>query len=85
MVALRGITPDLLQFLYDLHKAGNWVMLPTIEDPVAVTTSPKHLKGIPEGFPKIVICNSGEELGLVLTSGVKAWQQYRDQVVGQSE
>src|SRR5262249_48761313 len=39
MVALRGITPDLTRFLFDLLKAGNWVMLPAMEPAVAVTTS----------------------------------------------
>jgi hypothetical protein len=29
-----------------------------------------------------VVCSSPEELGLVLTRGVEAWQQYQDQVVG---
>jgi hypothetical protein len=47
MVALREMTADLLQFLFDLLKAGNWVMLPAMEDAVAITTAPECLKGIP--------------------------------------
>src|SRR5262249_47327201 len=62
MVALRGLTPDLSQFLYDLLKAGNWVMLPVTEDAVAVTTSPGRMKGIPEDFPRVVVCNAAGEL-----------------------
>ena len=82
MVALRGMTPHLLQFLYDLLKAGNWVMIPAMEDAAAITTSPERLKGVPEDFPKIVVCNSATELGVLLSKGVQAWQEYRDQIVG---
>jgi hypothetical protein len=32
MVALRGMTPEVSQFLFELLKAGNWVMLPAMED-----------------------------------------------------
>jgi hypothetical protein len=81
MVTLRGITPNLTQFLFDLLKAGKWVMIPVMEDLVAITASPESTKGIPEDFPRIVVCNSPHEMGLLLTNGVKAWQRYRDQVV----
>lgn len=85
MAALRGMTPDLIQFLFDLLKAGNWVMLPAMEDAVAITTSPESMKGIPSDFPRVVVCNSAEELGTLLTNGVHAWEKYRDQVVGAEE
>jgi hypothetical protein len=80
MVALQGMTDDLLRFLFDLLKAGNWVMLPAMEDPVAITTSPGILRGIPDDFPRVVTCNSAAELGVLLSSGVHAWEEYRDQV-----
>jgi hypothetical protein len=82
MATLRGITPNLTHFLFDLLKAGNRVMLPVMEDLVAITASPGSTKGIPEDFPKIVVCNSPDEMRLLLTNGVNAWQRYRDQVVG---
>jgi hypothetical protein len=85
MVALRGMTPDLLQFLFALLKAGNWVMIPAMEDTAAITTSTECLKGIPAGFPRIVVCNSAEDLGGLLTSGVRGWQKYRDQVCGSED
>jgi hypothetical protein len=81
MVAMRRITPDLFQFLYDLLEAGNWVLLPAMEDGAAITASPECLKGVPADFPKIVVCGSAEELRVLLTPGVNAWQKYRDQVV----
>jgi hypothetical protein len=82
MVALRGITPNLIDFLYELLKAGNWVMLPVMEDAVAITASPRGMKGVPDDFPTIVACNSADDMGVLLTKGVKAWQKYRDQVGG---
>jgi hypothetical protein len=82
MVALGGMTVDLLQFLFDLLKAGNWVMLPAMEDAVAIMTSPGCLKGTPDDFPRVVVCKSAAELGVLLSNGVQAWEKYRDQVVG---
>jgi hypothetical protein len=82
MVALRGITPNLMQFLFDLLIAGNWVMLPAMEDTVAITTSPQSLKGVPTDFPSVVVCKSANELAVLLTEGVRQWEKYRDQVTG---
>lgn len=81
MVALRGMTPRLNQFLFDLLKAGNWVMLPMMEDVVAITTSPESVKVIPDDFPEVVVCHSAEELSFLLGNGVETWKNYRDQVV----
>lgn len=81
MVALRGITPNLCQFLFHLLKAGNWVMLPVMEDSIAITTAPERLRNIPDNFPEVVICNSPTELGALLARGVWAWSEYRNQVL----
>jgi hypothetical protein len=87
MAALRGITPDLLRFLFDLLKAGGdrWLMLPAMEDSVAITTSSRCVKGLPKDFPRLVSCNSPEELGVLLSDGVLAWEKFRDHVVGGGE
>ena len=81
MVCLRGITPDLCQFLFDFLKAGQWVMLPIMEDAVALTASPGSVKGVPDDFPRLVTCDSAQELAALFTKGVQDWQKYRDQVV----
>jgi hypothetical protein len=80
-VAARSMTPSLCQFLYRLLKAGNWVMLPVMEEAMAITTSPGSLKRIPDDFPKVVVCNSIEELTVLLADGFGAWEKYRDQLV----
>lgn len=84
MVALRGLTPGLVTFLMDLLKAGNWVMLPAMEGNPALTAAPDHLKGVPKDFPEITTCTSADELGVILTNGLGAWQRYRDQVVSRA-
>jgi hypothetical protein len=82
MVALRGITPGLLGSLINLLKAGNWCMVPIMEDNVAIVPSLRAVKSVPDDFPQIVVCDSGEELGTLLSGGFCAWKKYRDQVVG---
>jgi hypothetical protein len=81
MVALRGITPDVLRFLLDLLRAGNWVMIPAMEDSAAMASS---LDAFQSGLDDMdhVICDSPEELGAFLDGGFQAWKKYRDQVVG---
>ena len=85
MVALRGITPGLLQLLLDLLKAGNWSMVPAMEDAVAIVPSPQAVQSVPDDFPPTVVCDSAEDLGRLLSEGFTAWKKYRDQVVGGEE
>jgi len=82
MVSLGGMTADLIQFLFDLLKAGNWVMLPAMEDNIAITPSSVFLKNVPDDFPRVVVCNSAAELGVLLANGVEEWEKFRNQVVG---
>ena len=51
MVALRGLTPDLLRFLYDLLGAAEWVLLPAMEGNPAIVTSPGLASGIRRQLP----------------------------------
>ena len=81
MVALRGITPGLLHPI-DLLKAGNWGMIPAMEDTAAIVPSLESAKGVPDDFLPIVVCDSADELGVLLSGGFGTWKKYRDQVVG---
>jgi hypothetical protein len=85
MVSVRGLTPGLVRFLFDVLKAGNWVMLPAMATNIAITSSPEHLKGVPDGFPEVATCTSADELGVLLSDGFKAWKKYRNRVVGTVE
>lgn len=82
MIAIRGLTPNLTQFLFDFLKAGNWGMLPAMEETVVITATPQALTGVPDDFPEVVVCQSANELDVLLSKGVRAWQAYRDHVVG---
>jgi hypothetical protein len=81
MVALRGITSDALQFLFDILSAGNWSMLPAMEDSRAIALSSESFKNLPEGFPPTVLIQSPAELGILLKDGFEAWKAFRDRVV----
>jgi hypothetical protein len=81
MVALHDLTPDIIRFLFDLLKAGRWVMTPASEENVAITTSPEQMWGLPDDFPEVVTCPSAEELEVLLCNGYKAWKKFRNQVV----
>lgn len=82
MTALRrGLTPDLLGFLFDLLRAADWVMLPAMEGNPAITALPGRAEGFADSFPEVV-CDSVEELRAVLTGGFDEWKRYRDQIVG---
>jgi hypothetical protein len=84
MVALRGITPHVLKFLFNLLQAGNWVMIPAMPDTRSIATSPAAFKRIPDGFPPALVCASPEEIGAIISGGFDAWKKYRDQFVGKS-
>jgi hypothetical protein len=81
MVAVRGLTPDLLRFLFAMLEAADWVMMPAMEGNPVITRTAVSAECVSADSPRVV-CSSPEELGVVLTKGVEAWQQYRDQVTG---
>jgi hypothetical protein len=70
-VALRGLTPDMLRFLYDLLAAAHWVLLPAMEGNPAIVTSPNLASGFADSFPEVV-CGSPDELGEILSGGYDA-------------
>jgi len=80
MVALHGITPDILAFLLDLVRVGNMWMRPAMEEVVNIVPSFEHAKMLPPGLENITVCDSPEQLGVLLSKGLDAWKHYRDQV-----
>jgi hypothetical protein len=83
MVSLRGLTPRLTQFLWELCRAGNMVAIPVMEDEVVVVTTEDQLNRVRARWPKAVVVGSPEEFGRLLGGGLAAWQAYRDQVCGE--
>jgi hypothetical protein len=72
MFALRGVTPALVRLMFDILVAGNWVILPALEGSGAIAATMDAIRGVPEGFPDIVICETADALGALLTGGVEA-------------
>ena len=56
---------------------------PLMEDAVVITTSPGSIWGIPADFPRIVVCNSVDELAVLLAGGIQTWKKSRVQVTGE--
>ena len=84
MVAVRsGFTSALLDFLFRLLKVGNLLMCPAMENAMTIGASETSFQEAPDGLPQKVVCNSPEELGVLLSEGFDNWKGYRDQVVGQ--
>jgi hypothetical protein len=82
MVSISGITPNLVNFIYDLARVGNMVMTPVIEESVSVVTSAEQQKKIKARWPDAVVVGSADGLQVLLDKGVGAWQKYRDRAVG---
>jgi hypothetical protein len=79
----RGdLTPGLVQLLYDVLVAGNWVMLPTHAETGAIAASKDSVRGRPpEGFPAVVVCDSADALGAMLSRGMQAWTEFLERVL----
>jgi hypothetical protein len=82
MVALRGMTAGVRQLLFDILGAGNWVMLPIVEENIAIKTTETLLTDLPSDFPQVVDCGSAGELNVLLEGGYQAWAKYRNQILG---
>jgi len=79
MIALRGYTRGIGDFLMELLKAGNWVMVPN--GPPAVAASKAAFKSVPANFLPTVVCESSDELGRIINQRFPAWRDYRDHIV----
>lgn len=71
-VTIRGaLSPDCLQFLVNLLKAAEWVMLPVMDGSVAIVSSPGLASAVAAGFLEVV-CGTPEELEIILSGGFEA-------------
>jgi hypothetical protein len=80
MVALRGISPAVARLLFDVMVAGRWVLKPGDETAFVVAASQVPT---PEGYERVVVASSGEEVAALLAGGVAAWKKFRDEAVGE--
>ncbi len=83
---IRGMSSNLVRFIFEVAKAGDMVMLPAMQDFVPILSAPGQEDELPKKLAgnKLppVRCGSPEELCSLLSGGYKGWQKYRDQIVG---
>ena len=82
---IRGMSPHLVSFIFEIAKAGDMVVLPAMEDFVPILSSPQQKQQLPADLsqqsPVAVVCESPAELGSLLSGGYAGWQEYRNQML----
>jgi len=78
-VSVRELSSDIVKFLFDLLHAANWVMTPVMENPPLVTASLEAFQPQPEDMSDVVVCESAEELGVLLAKGFSEAQSFEEQ------
>jgi hypothetical protein len=83
---VRGMSPLLIKFIFEIAKAGDMAILPAMENFVPILTSTKQKQHLPESLaenePPAIVCESALELESLLCGGYNSWKKYRDQIVG---
>ena len=82
MFALRDLTPDLVKVMFDVLVAGRWVMLPAQEKLGAIVATKDAVHRAPRDFPKVVVCETADALGVLLAGGADAWAKVRERSGG---
>jgi len=84
---IRGFGDGLMQFMFDIARAGDMVIIPAMEGNPLVLVAEGQRRNVPadlqESFQSIVVASAGE-LGAILSGGFKGWSAYRDRVFRQS-
>jgi hypothetical protein len=56
---------------------------PIMADEVVAVASESQRRRVQGRWPEAVVVGSPDEFGQLLSGGMRAWQAYRDQVVGE--
>jgi hypothetical protein len=79
---IRGISSHLVEFIWEIAKAGDLVILPAMEDFVPILSSPDQKPqlhpDLARDWPEPVVCGSKAELEIILFRGYAGWEQYRN-------
>jgi hypothetical protein len=83
--SIHGVSAHLSEFMFEIAKAGDMVMLPAMEDFVSILTRGAQREELPvelaNNDPEPVLCGSPEELESLLSGGYNGWKKYRDEVL----
>ncbi len=79
---VRATSDQAIQFIHDMARAGDMVILADTDDPVLILTDPKQDSQLPddvfEAYPEAVVCRSATELRQLLEGGYPEWSRHRD-------
>ena len=82
---VRGFSPNLAAFIFEIAKAGDMVVLPTMEDFVPILSAAEQKNELPSDLqnsaPAPIWCKSAPELEALLSGGYTTWQKYIKQVL----
>jgi hypothetical protein len=85
MIAVRGFSPVLLEFLVELLKAAKWIMMPMMDETIAIAASERVFQMMapppPEMDLKMIVSDSPPSLKAILEGGYQNWSDFRDHVV----
>lgn len=65
-IMLRGETPDLYPFLFEVLRSADWMIVASQLDVFGIVESFERLKNVPPDYMKIAQCASPEQLGKLL-------------------
>jgi hypothetical protein len=85
---IRGMSSDLVRFIFEVARAGDMVILPAMEHFVPILSSPEQRAHLPADLtdrdPAPVVCDTPEGLESLLSGGYEGWKKYRDQILNKN-
>lgn len=82
-MTLRGESPELYPFLFELLKAAAWMIIASQSELFAIVETFDRLKNVPPDFMNIVQCESPKQLASFIGRGIQDAENYRRQVAGE--
>jgi hypothetical protein len=83
---IRAMSSDLVRFIFDVAKAGDMVILATMDCCGPILVAPEQERELPremlQALGDPVLCASSKDLENLLLCGHAEWRRYRDQVIG---
>ncbi|HID74465.1 MAG TPA: hypothetical protein EYP56_00535 [Planctomycetaceae bacterium] len=84
MFALRGLSDEIAEFMYEFSKAAGSVMFPAMEPPCVLIPREDLVAHLPQDLAdecaRIPIADA-KELHAALIGGYDSWRAFRDQVI----
>ncbi len=82
---IRVFSEQLVDFVFDVARAGNMAVIPTTEDAIVLLTSEDDKRELPSDVLQgshLILLTSAAELQVILQQGYTVWSKYREQAAG---